>query len=146
RCNMGGGGALRHADGVVSTDPSARRNLDDEAYLVARAVERDAAAFGRLYEAYLDRIFRYVYFRVGSTSDAEDLTEQVFLKAWEAIDRYQPRGTPFTAWLYRLAHNLVIDYYRSRRPTTPLEEIVDTEELGVDVIATVEDLIDAEEV
>jgi RNA polymerase sigma-70 factor (ECF subfamily) len=133
-------------EGAVSADPGARASLDDEAGLVARAIKRDAAAFGRLYEAYLDRIYRYVYFRVGSTNEAEDLTEHVFLKAWEAIDRYEARGTPFTAWLYRLAHNLVIDHYRARRPTMPLDEIAETEELGLDVVATVEDLLDAEEV
>jgi RNA polymerase sigma-70 factor (ECF subfamily) len=143
---MGGGGALRHSEGAVSADPGGKTGLDNEADLVARSVQRDAVAFGRLYEAHLDRIYRYVYFRVGSTSEAEDLTEQVFLRAWEAIDRYEARGTPFTAWLYRLAHNLVIDHYRARRPTTPLDEIAETEELGFDVVATVEDLLDAEEV
>jgi RNA polymerase sigma-70 factor, ECF subfamily len=118
----------------------------DEPQLVARAVRRDSAAFGMLYETHLDRVYRYVYFRVGSTVDAEDLTEQVFLKAWEAIERYEARGIPFIAWLYRLAHNLVVDHYRARRPTMPLEDVAEAEEPGANTLDSVENEIDAEEV
>lgn len=120
--------------------------LNDEGRLVARAIKRDAAAFGLLYESHLDRIYRYIYYRVGSNTDSEDLTEQVFLKAWEAIDRYEARGVPFVAWLYRLAHNLVIDHYRSRRVTIPLEEVGEAEEPGMDVVDAVEEKLDAEEI
>lgn len=120
--------------------------LENEDKLVRRAVTRDSAAFGCLYEFYLDRIYRYVYYRVGSTSEAEDLTEQVFLKAWEAIDRYEQRGVPFAAWLYRLAHNLVIDHYRGKRPTSTLDEMSEADEIGGDVEATVQGLLEAEEV
>src|SRR5476649_134051 len=105
-------------------------DLEEESRLVLRAVKRDSAAFGLLYESHLDRIYRYVFYRVGTPSDSEDLTEIVFLKAWEAIDRYQPRGVPFVAWLYRLAHNLVVDRYRSRRSSVPLDDIKETEEPG----------------
>jgi len=129
---------------TVDTDPKVP--ADDEARLVACAVKRDATAFGRLYESHLDRIYRYVYYRVGSESEAEDLTEQVFLKAWEAIDRYQLRGAPFAAWLYRLAHNLVIDHYRGRHPNTPLDDIAEAEEPGIDVLVSVENQLEAEEV
>lgn len=118
----------------------------DEDELVRRAVQRDAIAFGCLYEQHLDRIYRYVFYRVSSTSEAEDLTEQVFLKAWEAIDRYEPRGAPFAAWLYRLAHNLIVDHYRSQKATTSLEAIADTEDAGVDVLSDVEDLLEVDEV
>lgn len=130
----------------VSFEATPAANLPDEAALVARAVKRDSVAFGCLYEAYLERIYRYVYYRVGSTAEAEDLTEQVFLKAWEAIGRYESRGTPFTAWLYRLAHNLVVDHYRSRRPTTPIDEVDESELDAVDVVEAVEDSLQAEEV
>ncbi len=81
----------------------------------------DAEAFAALYERYVDRLYRYIYYRVGNRTEAEDLTEQVFLKAWEAIRRYEERGVPFGAWLFRLAHNLVIDHYRTTRPTQSLE-------------------------
>jgi RNA polymerase sigma-70 factor (ECF subfamily) len=118
----------------------------DEHQLVSRAVRRDSAAFGILYETHLDRVYRYVYYRVGSATEAEDLTEQVFLKAWEAISRYESRGVPFIAWLYRLAHNLVVDHYRARRPTMPLEEVPEAEEPGANILDSVESELDAEEI
>jgi RNA polymerase sigma-70 factor (ECF subfamily) len=133
-------------EGLLTPERSSKAELDEERRLVARAVRRDAPAFGMLYELYLDRIYRYVYYRVGTTNEAEDLTEQVFLKAWEAIDRYEPRGIPFAAWLYRLAHNLVVDHYRARRPTTPLDDVVEAEEPGLDVVEEIEAQLDAEEV
>ena len=82
----------------------------------------DAPAFGELYDRFVERVYRYVYFRTGSHTEAEDLTEQVFLKAWEAIGRYRWQGRPFLAWLYRLAHNAHIDHVRSQRPTTSLTD------------------------
>ncbi|HEX5417976.1 MAG TPA: sigma-70 family RNA polymerase sigma factor [Chloroflexota bacterium] len=130
----------------MASDETARRPIDDEARLVARAIQRDADAFGQLYEACLDRIYRYVYYRVNSATEAEDLTEQVFLKAWEAIDRYEQRGVPFLAWLYRLAHNLVVDHYRGQRQTVPLDDLRETEELSQDIEASVHAQLDAEEV
>jgi RNA polymerase sigma-70 factor (ECF subfamily) len=81
----------------------------------------DARAFGELYDRFIERVYRYLYFRTGSHPEAEDLSEQVFLKAWEAIGRYRWQGRPFLAWLYRLAHNAHIDYVRSSRPTTSLD-------------------------
>jgi len=83
-------------------------------------VSRDPNAFGELYDRYVERVYRYLYFRSGSHPEAEDLTEQVFLKAWEAIGRYRWQGRPFLAWLYRLAHNAHIDHVRSQKPTTSL--------------------------
>lgn len=133
-------------DETLTPDESVRRPIDDESRLVARAIQRDADAFGQLYESCLDRIYRYVYYRVNSTSEAEDLTEQVFLKAWEAIDRYEQRGVPFLAWLYRLAHNLVVDHYRGQRQTVPLDDLRETEELSEDVEASIHAQLDAEEV
>jgi RNA polymerase sigma-70 factor, ECF subfamily len=89
--------------------------------LVDRVVAtHDARAFGELYDRFVERVYRYLYFRTGSHPEAEDLTEQVFLKAWEAIGRYRWQGRPFLAWLYRLAHNAHIDHVRSHKPTTSL--------------------------
>ena len=89
--------------------------------LVDRVVaRRDAHAFGELYDRFVERVYRYMYYRTGSRPEAEDLTEQVFLKAWEAIGRYRWQGRPFLAWLYRLAHNAHIDHVRTRKPTTSL--------------------------
>ena len=99
--------------------------MPTETELVALAVRRDAAAFGRLYQIHLDSIYRYIYYRVANATEAEDLTEQVFLKAWEHLAGYDQRGLPFASWLYRMAHNLVVDYHRTRRPTESLDRAPD---------------------
>ncbi len=95
----------------------------DETRLVRRAARHDVYAFANLYDHFVDRIYKYVYFKIGNASDAEDLTAQVFLKAWEAIGTYRVTGRPFSAWLYRIAHNAVVDYFRMRRETVPLDGI-----------------------
>jgi RNA polymerase sigma-70 factor (ECF subfamily) len=114
-----------------------------EAALVEKVLAGEADAFGELYLLHLDAIYRYVYFRVGDARDAEDLTEQVFLKAWEALPGYRPCGHPFKSWLYRIAHNVIVDHHRrqstgaipipdgldyeSKQPTT-LEQVIEAEE------------------
>lgn len=99
--------------------------------LTARARQGDKEAYGDLYELYLDEIYRYVYYRVSNEADAEDLTEQVFLKAWENLPAY--RGdVPFKAWLYRIARNATVDHYRTRKQSLPLNEtdsLVDKKDL-----------------
>jgi len=89
--------------------------------LIARAVQGDADAFGDLYKRYLALIYRYVFYRVNDVAEAEDLTEQVFLKAWEALGHFQLREVPFGAWLYRIAHNVVVDRHRTHKETVPLD-------------------------
>jgi RNA polymerase sigma-70 factor (ECF subfamily) len=83
-----------------------------EKILIDRAIAGDANAFGELYTRHLDPIYRYIFFRVGEQEEAEDLTETVFLKAWEAIPGYKDFGNPFSSWLYRIAHNMVVDFHR----------------------------------
>jgi RNA polymerase sigma-70 factor (ECF subfamily) len=78
-----------------------------------------------LYERYLDGIYRYVYYRVSDHNEAEDLTETVFLKAWEALPRFRSNGSSFRAWLYRIAHNAVVDRHRTRKTVLPLEKALD---------------------
>ena len=90
--------------------------------LVARAQAGDTAAFGSLYERHMDGIYRYVYYRVSDRDEAEDLTETIFVKAWEALPRYRPQGATFRAWLYRIARNTVIDRHRTRKEVVPLEQ------------------------
>ena len=90
--------------------------------LVQRAGQRDQAAFAELYDHFLGAVYRYVYYRVGNRADAEDLSEQVFLQAWAAIDRFRWQGKPFLAWLYALAHNVVIDWRRRAHPTLSLDD------------------------
>jgi len=91
--------------------------------LVDRAKDGDADAFGLLYDRFQPEILRYLAHRIGDPDTAEDLAQQVFLKAWQAIPRYEARGVPFKAWLYRMAHNQMVDHFRTRRPTTDLEGI-----------------------
>lgn len=93
----------------------------NESQLAAQARQGDREAFGDLYELYLDELYRYVFYRVNHRLDAEDLTEQVFLKAWEKLSHF--RGEiPFRSWLYRIARNTVVDHYRTRKQTEPLNE------------------------
>jgi len=84
----------------------------------------DREAFGALYERYVERIFNYVYYRTGNEHDAEDLTARVFQRAMNHIHNYTDRGVPFSAWLYRIAHNLVANWHRdrSRRQEIPLSD------------------------
>jgi RNA polymerase sigma-70 factor (ECF subfamily) len=100
----------------VSSDPAAPDDLH-VVELVKRAVVRDQAAFADLYELHVDRVYRYVYYRTANRTEAEDLTEQVFLQAWAAIERFQWQGKPFLAWLYTVAHNVVINWRRRAAPT-----------------------------
>jgi RNA polymerase sigma-70 factor, ECF subfamily len=92
-----------------------------DAQLLNRALAGDAAAFGDLYERHLDAIYHYVFYRVNGRHEAEDLTENIFLRAWQALDSHPPREIPFRLWLYRIAHNVVVDYYRTRQEQIGLE-------------------------
>ncbi|APV44634.1 RNA polymerase sigma-70 factor, ECF subfamily [Dehalogenimonas formicexedens] len=98
--------------------------MQDEQSLITRAQSRDPEAFGQLYEAYFEKIYRYVAIKIGNRTEAEDLTQQVFVNALESICSYKMREVPFSAWLYRIAHNQVVDTLRkrSRRPTMELDE------------------------
>lgn len=93
---------------------------------VAQATQGDQQAFGALYERYVDRIYNYIYYRTGNQFDAEDLTARVFFRAMRHIENYTDRGLPISAWLYRIAHNLVANWHRdnSRRKEVPLDEIL----------------------
>ena len=97
----------------------------NEKEVLTRASEGDRDAFGELYARYIDRIFNYVYYRTGNTHDAEDLTARVFQRAMKHIHNYTDRGVPFSAWLYRIAHNLVANWHRdrSRKQEIPINDI-----------------------
>jgi RNA polymerase sigma-70 factor (ECF subfamily) len=86
-------------------------DTDDDTSLVERA-KNDPQAFGVLYERHVGRIYTYIYYRTGNQQDAEDLTARTFYKALNHIKRYNDRGAPFSAWLYRIAHNLVANWHR----------------------------------
>lgn len=89
--------------------------------LIKQAKAGDAQAFGALYARYFDNIYRYVFFRTNHLEDAEDLTELIFLHAWEALPKYQDKGLLFISWLYRIAHNAVIDYHRRNKFTATID-------------------------
>jgi RNA polymerase sigma-70 factor (ECF subfamily) len=88
-----------------------------------RALQGDKDAYGVLYDRYVDAVYRFVYFRVNSVRDAEDLTEMVFLKTYETVRSRKRKIDNFPAWLFRAARNLVIDHYRTRKNHTPLEQV-----------------------
>ncbi len=91
--------------------------------LIAQA-RADPVAFGALYDRYVNRIYNYIYHRVGNHHDAEDLTARTFYRALSHIEHYVDRGAPFSAWLYRIAHNLVANWHRdrARRQTIALDD------------------------
>lgn len=86
--------------------------MSSEEDVVARAIKGDGEAFALLYEEHFDKVYRYVHLRLGDRTEAEDLTQDVFTKALEAIGSYKWRSLPFASWLFRIAHNEVIDYLR----------------------------------
>ncbi len=98
----------------MSVKGPGEKTQHEDGALVRRAKE-EREAFEALYAKYLKKVYTYVYYRVGNKDDAEDITESVFLHALVHLDRYQDRGIPFSAWLLRIAHNLVANWHRSAR-------------------------------
>jgi RNA polymerase sigma-70 factor, ECF subfamily len=97
--------------------------------LVARAQEGDRDALEELYLEHFDRIYSYLHMTVGNRHDAEDLTTQTFLKMLESIGKFQWGTAPFSAWLFRIAHNLAIDHFRARRRWQPEEEVPEPDQV-----------------
>ena len=97
--------------------------LDGEENLIQRAVKGRPSAFGQLYDHYQPMIYRFVFVKVGRREEAEDLTHQVFLSAWQNIRSYEHLGFPFSSWLYQIARNQVIDHYRTRKITVDIESV-----------------------
>jgi RNA polymerase sigma-70 factor, ECF subfamily len=95
--------------------------------LVARAQQGDRAALEELYLLHFDRIYSYLHLSVGNRHDAEDLTTQVFLKMLESIGRFRWQSAPFSAWLFRIAHNLAMDHFRAGKRWQPEEEVPEPE-------------------
>ena len=97
--------------------------MNNEEKLIAKAKAGEREAFGVLYDNYVSGIYRFVLIKVGSKADAEDLTHQVFLNAWQKIGRYISKGFPFSSWLYRIAQNAVIDFYRTNKKHVDIDAI-----------------------
>jgi RNA polymerase sigma-70 factor (ECF subfamily) len=114
-------------NGVAAGATARRREENERArVLVERAQSGDRVALEELYLLHFDRIYSYLHMSVGSRHDAEDLTTQTFVKMLEAIGRFQWRSVPFSAWLFRIAHNLAIDHFRANRRWQPEEEVPET--------------------
>lgn len=97
--------------------------IDD---LVVSAQEGDKDAFGQIYDQFFDRIYRYVYFRT-NPAEVDDLVETIFIKAWMNLEKYEKRDVNFSAWLFKIAHNVVIDHRRSHRPLFEIKEEIEDE-------------------
>jgi RNA polymerase sigma-70 factor (ECF subfamily) len=120
--------------------------MDDETLdrLVAEAKAGDVEAFAAIFDAYAGPVHRFIASRVNRPSDAEDLTQLVFVKALEALPRYEARGIPFGGWLFRLARNAIIDQARTRKDHLPLVAALtrETEEAGPEARAALRDDLD----
>ena len=99
--------------------------MSDDAMYVARCKSGETEAFGVLYDKYLDPIYRFVYYKTFSKEAAEDLTSDVFHKAFEKLTTFDASKGEFSTWLYRIARNRVIDYYRTRKVTDPIDDAFD---------------------
>lgn len=117
----------------------------DEERVINQVKSGDTDAFGMLYDQYAEVIFRYVYSHLENRLDAEDMTEEIFLRAWRALPKYDERGLPFSAFLFRIARNTLVDYYRQHKVVQSIddmelqsheagpEEVVDTQIENLDL-------------
>jgi RNA polymerase sigma-70 factor (ECF subfamily) len=94
----------------------------DDSTLIKKAKGGDSEAFGDLYERYAESVFRFIYSQTTNRFDAEDITGDVFLRAWQSLSNYEERGFPFSAYLFRIARNVMIDRSRKRKPISELPE------------------------
>jgi RNA polymerase sigma-70 factor (ECF subfamily) len=117
--------SLSHLFNTAECDRDRRMGEESDTALIARAKEQPEA-FGALYERYVGKIYNYICYRVGNDQDAEDLTARTFYRALDHFQGYEDRGAPFSAWLYRIAHNLVANWHRdhSRRQMVDLDDLV----------------------
>jgi RNA polymerase sigma-70 factor (ECF subfamily) len=97
--------------------------IDGEEKLIKDAIRGISSAFGTLYDHYQPMIYRFILVKVASREEAEDITHQVFLSAWQNVRTYKHRGHPFSSWLYQIARNQVIDHYRSKKSDASLDAI-----------------------
>jgi RNA polymerase sigma-70 factor, ECF subfamily len=122
--------------------------VQDEESVVRRAQQLDQAALTQLYEENFDKIYRYIVLKIGDRTEAEDMTQQVFLNALQSISSYKSKGLPFSSWLYRIAHNQVVDYFRksSKKAMVPLDESLPIPDSDPDPQYVVEMKFEIEEV
>jgi RNA polymerase sigma-70 factor (ECF subfamily) len=107
---------------VVVLDDTGNLGESDHTYLIDKARNGDFDAYGELYDIYLNRIYKYVFYQVRDKMTAEDLTQEIFMKAWKALTTYKGKGLTFSAWLYRIANNHVIDHFRANKRKRNLDK------------------------
>ena len=131
---------VREEEKAQATARAVTYDEPEIARLVKRAAGGDFEAFGKLYIIYVERIYRYVFYQVRDKMTAEDLTEEIFLKAWRAIGSCKGKEQTFSPWLYRIARNHVIDNLRSQRkyPTTEIETLAGVSDPQLEVEANLE--------
>ena len=130
---MSASGALagpRQPGACTGTAQTTRLRGAEIRRLVERAQSGDRDALEELYLLHFDRIYSYLHMTVGNRHDAEDLTTQTFLKMLESIGRFRWQSAPFSAWLFRIAHNLAMDHFRADRRWQPEEDVPEPRELG----------------
>jgi RNA polymerase sigma-70 factor, ECF subfamily len=121
--------------------------LQDEELLVQRAQQQDSEALTRIYEAYFDKIYRYLVVRVRNEIEAEDLTQQVFMKVLQSISSYKSKGVPFSSWIYRIAHNQMVDFMRQQNKKATVDiEGLQLPDNADDPQQVIEQQVDVEEV
>ncbi|PIR05030.1 MAG: hypothetical protein COV57_01355 [Candidatus Liptonbacteria bacterium CG11_big_fil_rev_8_21_14_0_20_35_14] len=120
--------------------------IESEHKLIQQAKQGESSAFGVLYDNYHEKIFRFVYFKVSHKEEAEDLTHQVFLNAWKNIRNYKDQNLPFSSWLYRIAKNKVIDYYRLKKNNTSLDSIKDSLHDDYNIELATEEILNLENI
>lgn len=126
-----------------TTTKDSARGTGEIVRLVEKAGEGDIEAFGELYEIYVERIYRYVFYQIKEKMMAEDITEEVFIKAWRAIGSCKGKEHTFSAWLYRIAHNQTIDSLRREQRYSS----IDIENLNIvdDTVPKAEEILEQQE-
>ena len=110
---------------------------EEDKELIARAARGESEAFGTLYDRHASRIYRFIFLKTGHKGDAEDLLHEVFLSAWKSIKTYRTQAAiPFTSWLYQIARNRIIDYYRAKKSGISLDDIMKNDSLPIELTAT----------
>jgi RNA polymerase sigma-70 factor (ECF subfamily) len=99
--------------------------MEDDQVLAERCVRGDTEAFGLLYDRYMAKIYRFIYYKTFVKETAEDITSDVFHKAFERLHSFDSKKGVFSAWLYRIARNTVIDHYRTQKKNIPIDDIFD---------------------
>ena len=132
-CNKVGGQKKSQATAAVKI-----YDLSEIAGLVDKAADGDFEAFGHLYSIYLDRIYRYAFYQVKDKMTAEDIAEEVFVKAWKAIRSCKGKGRTFSAWIYRIAHNHIINTFRNSQKciSMDMENLTELSDPGLEVETT----------